>query len=105
MTASNGGLFPKSVCWALFSLFFSGVAVAEPTLPELINQGRQSRSIQYREYEGMPRNDQSAANKATTVVFVSYAIPKNELVRLLEQGSGKDDVLFVFRGFPNGNGK
>ncbi|MBQ9183809.1 MAG: hypothetical protein IJ143_08560 [Neisseriaceae bacterium] len=105
MTAAIGGLFPKSVCWALFSLFFSGVAVAEPTLPELINQGRQSRSIQYREYEGMPRNDQSAANKATTVVFVSYAIPKNELVRLLEQGSGKDDVLFVFRGFPNGNGK
>ena len=90
---------------------------ADPTLKELIEQGNKAARqyqnklpinndaarIQFKEVEGNP--NQAAADRATTVVFISHSIPENELMRLLEQGAGRKDTLFVLRGFPNGDGK
>ena len=124
MTAATGAFFQKSVCWALLSLCFSTAVWAEtaqpkadPTLKELIEQGNKAARqyqnklpinndaarIQFKEVEGNP--NQAAADRATTVVFISHSIPENELMRLLEQGAGRKDTLFVLRGFPNGDGK
>lgn len=113
--------FPKSVCWALLSLFFSTQVLAEPatpkaepTLKELIEQGNQAARqyqnklpiannarIQFKEVE-QGNHNQKAADRATTVVFISHAIPENDLMRLLEQGAGRKEILFVLRGFPQG---
>ncbi|WP_281785817.1 TrbC family F-type conjugative pilus assembly protein [Uruburuella suis] len=37
-----------------------------------------------------------------TVVFVSRAMPEQILLTLLEQGAGRDDVVFAFRGWGEG---
>lgn len=42
-------------------------------------------------------------SSAKTVVFISQSIPEMDLFRLLEQGSGKKDTVFVLRGFMNGD--
>lgn len=37
-----------------------------------------------------------------TVIFVSRAMPEQILLTMLEQGAGRDDVVFAFRGWGNG---
>ncbi|MBQ9724129.1 MAG: hypothetical protein IJV56_02130 [Neisseriaceae bacterium] len=115
-TAATGGHIRKIMSWALFALCFSTPVAAEPTLQELIEQGnKQARSINFTgkmdnssqevmlPIDEIPDNpDKEDADRATTIVFISHSIPENELMRLLEQGSGRDDVLFVLRGFVDG---
>lgn len=101
---------------ALFALCFSTPVVAEPSLQELIHQGhRQARKINLTgdvahngqemmlPIDEIPDNpDKEDADRATTIVFISHAIPETTLLNLLEQGAGRNDVLFVLRGFIDG---
>ncbi|MBO7082201.1 MAG: hypothetical protein J6V99_09240 [Neisseriaceae bacterium] len=108
-TLVTGAFIKKAMCMALFALSFSSV-VAEPTLDDLLQQShsnrqQRKRQIKWTEVQNKPLNNQEEANRAKTVIFISQSIPENDLIRLLDQGSGRDDVLFVYRGFIGGENK
>ena len=119
---------------ALFALCFSTPVLAEPTLQELIKQGNRAaenysfpitnepkqeqprQKIQFKEIEGTniqvlpkgqtPENpNKKIADKATTVIFISMAMPKQEISKLFNQAAGNKDILFVLRGWVNGEAK
>ena len=119
--------------WAFFALCFSTPVVAEPTLQELIEQGHRAadnyqfptanepkneakQKIHFKEMDGkniqvlpqgqLPENpNKKIADKATTVIFISMAMPQQEISKLFNQAAGNKDILFVLRGWVGGEAK
>ncbi|MBQ9183592.1 MAG: hypothetical protein IJ143_07450 [Neisseriaceae bacterium] len=108
-------------------------SLAEPTLQELIEQGHRAadnyqfptanepkneakQKIHFKEMDGkniqvlpqgqLPENpNKKIADKATTVIFISMAMPQQEISKLFNQAAGNKDILFVLRGWVGGEAK
>ena len=108
-------------------------SLAEPTLQELIEQGHRAadnyqfptanepkneakQKIHFKEMDGkniqvlpqgqLPENpNKKIADKATTVIFISMAMPQQEISKLFNQAAGNNDILFVLRGWVGGEAK
>ena len=108
-------------------------SLAEPTLQELIEQGHRAadnyqfptanepkneakQKIHFKEMDGkniqvlpqgqLPENpNKKIADKATTVIFISMAMPQQEISKLFNQAAGNKDILFALRGWVGGEAK
>ena len=115
-TADTGVRIRKLILWVFLPLCFN-TATANPNDQQFVeqllkkNQVKQ-KNITWQETDARPLgqspNAQAAKTlsaQAKTVIFISQSMPQAELNRLFEQSSGRKDILFVLRGFPNGDAK
>ena len=99
--------------WALFALCFSVPVCAEVNRTHNVSNAILGDAAvpsdmfadneQILPANEVPENPNNKfMSKVTTVIFISLSMPERELENLFNQASGRNDVVFLYRGFVDG---
>ncbi|MGN6879502.1 TrbC family F-type conjugative pilus assembly protein [Neisseria sp. P0020.S005] len=113
MTPATGGRILSALWLAACAFCFEAKADDAAFLSDLIRQ-QKARSVQFtKEAEQLTAGSRRlpAGQNPTmeelqhtrTVVFLSRSMPEQIVLGLLEQGAGRKDVVFAYRGWGNGS--